>query len=77
MPPKYAWATRIEWQPVAWNNGTGTSTTGGDAGATGVPAAIPARSLPRAPTYMRLTRLEQMLRWVPRTPFGRPVVPDV
>ena len=42
-----------------------------------VPDEPPDRSAERAPTYIRLTRFVQMLRWVPRTPLGRPCVPDV
>ena len=79
VPPKYAWVTRIEWHPVAWNSGTGTSSTDDpdDVPPGRGPGPEPERSELRAPTYMRLVRFVQMLRWVPSTPFGRPCVPDV
>ena len=77
LPPEAVLAMRIEWQPVAWNSGTDNNMAFGrpvDISSTCSSLAI---SCPRALMKPRLRRFVQILRWVPRAPFGRPVVPDV
>ncbi len=73
VPPKKAWPTSIEWLPVAWKSGTDSSSTGGSPGA----GAEPSRSALLAALNIMLTRFVQMFRWVPSTPFGRALVPEV
>src|SRR5215471_3553807 len=69
---------RIEWQPVAWKNGT-DKRLAVCAGAGGWPATGSfggVRIADRAPAKASDMMFVVKLRWVPRAPLGRPVVPD-
>src|SRR4051812_41648232 len=80
----------VEWQPVAWKNGTDSScaacagalpapTGAGWAGGSSPSSSMIELilSIDRAPEKPSDMRLVVKLRCVPRAPLGRPVVPDV
>ena len=76
LPPAAVLVTSSAWQPVAWNSGTDSRLafwTPGDASFWAWVRRMP----PTVETKNRFMRLEQLLRWVPTAPFGRPVVPEV
>jgi hypothetical protein len=76
LPPAAVLVTSRAWQPVAWNRGTDSRLAfcpPGDASFWAVVRRMP----PRVETKNRFIRLEQLLRWLPTAPLGRPVVPDV
>ena len=76
-PPAMA-GTSIEWQPVTWNRGTGSSIERCGASGSGGGGISPVRrTIARAEEKPMLIRFDKMLRWDPCAPLGRPVVPEV
>ncbi len=76
FPPAAVLVTSRAWHPVAWNSGTDRRLAfcpPGDAAFWALVRRMP----PTVATKNRFIRLEQLLRWVPTAPLGRPVVPDV
>src|SRR3954466_16257472 len=79
LPPKAVLATSTEWQPEAWKNGTESKYAFWVDAAVAAVAAVaadgssclPLRMADRFAAKIRLSRLVQMLRWVPRAPLGR------